>query len=100
MLIAQSVERLTFNQVVEGSNPPKHTLPLLGKYHMEEGIIIVKISKKEKDFLEANGLCFGWEGELHHTVARHRRTYYMSETQKAKELLTNYRKSITEYSEV
>lgn len=66
---------------------------------MKEGIIIVKISKKEKDFLAAHGLSFGWEGELHHTDSRHRRTYYMSETQKAKQLLKNYRESITIKSE-
>lgn len=66
---------------------------------MKEGIKIVKISKKEKDFLEAHGLSFGWEGELHHTVSRHRRTYYMSETQKAKQLLKNYRELITIKSE-
>lgn len=66
---------------------------------MKEGIEIIRISKKEKNYLEAHGLQFGWEGELHHTVARHRRTYYMSETQKAKELLKKYRESITEYSE-
>lgn len=42
-------------------------------------------------YLIANGITYGYGG-LSHTVARHRRTYYATESSKIKSLLAQYRK--------
>lgn len=45
------------------------------------------------EYLVGNGVPFGENG-ITHTTARHRRTYYMSETKRNSILLNDYRKSI------
>lgn len=45
------------------------------------------------EYLQSNGIPFGENGIVH-TTARHRRTYYMSETKRNSILLSDYKKSI------
>ena len=66
-----------------------------GKYRRKKVLTIIRISRKEKDYLAANGVCQGPGGDIHHTVARHRRTYYMTESENAENLLSQYRRSVT-----
>ena len=59
----------------------------------KEEIILVRITKKEMEYLESNG-CI-WEDELHHTIGKgKKKTYYATESRKILNLLSNYRKSI------
>lgn len=53
---------------------------------------MIKISKRERDYLEKNGC--KWGTDLHKTYSDGK-TYYASETKKVKELLTKYNRSIT-----
>lgn len=68
---------------------------LFRKIQKKKVFTIIRISRKEKDYLAANGVCQGPGGDIHHTVARHRRTYYMTESENAENLLSQYRRSIT-----
>ena len=78
-----------------GSNPViPTTLPLLcGKYKRKKWIKIIKISKSEMEYLAKNGVRFGENGIIH-TVARHRRTYYLTESEKCLNLLKDYRSKV------
>ena len=55
---------------------------------------IVKISKKEMEYLVSKGLKFGTnsEGDLHKTISNVK-TYYLTESKYAMRLLNEYRKS-------
>lgn len=53
---------------------------------------IVKISKKEMEYLVSKGLKFGNGGDLHKTISNVK-TYYLTETKYAMKLLNEYRKS-------
>lgn len=45
------------------------------------------------EYLAKNGVRFGENGILH-TVARHRRTYYLTESEKCLNLLKDYRSKV------
>ena len=45
------------------------------------------------EYLTKNGIRFG-EGGITHTTARHRRTYYLTESKKCMDLLSEYRSKI------
>lgn len=52
---------------------------------------MVRISKKEMEYLtKVKGVNFGYNG-ISHTVARHRRTYYLTESKKNMRYLKQYR---------
>ena len=59
-----------------------------------EWIKIVKISKQEMIYLQNHGICFGENGIIH-TTARHRRTYYLTESNKCMQLLNDYQRKIS-----
>ncbi len=54
---------------------------------------MIKISKQEMIYLESNGIRFGENG-ITHTTARHRRTYYLTESRKCMDILNKYRSRI------
>ena len=64
---------------------------LKSKFKMKEGFIITKITKHEMEYLVENGVPFGESG-ISHTVARHRRSYYMCGSRRNRQLLNHYRK--------
>ncbi len=51
---------------------------------------MIKISKQEMLYLKSKGIRFGENG-MTHTTARHRRTYYVTESKKCMNLLNEYR---------
>lgn len=51
---------------------------------------LIKISKQEMLYLKSKGVRFGENG-ITHTTARHRRTYYVTESKKCMNLLNEYR---------
>jgi len=59
---------------------------------MKEGLLftLIKISKKEMFYLHNKGVPFGENG-ITHTTARHRKTYYLTESKRNKSLLEKYR---------
>ena len=57
----------------------------------KEGNNVVRITKNEMEFLtKKKGVRFG-EGGIFHTVARHRRTYYLTESKRNMRFLNQYR---------
>lgn len=54
--------------------------------------IILKITKTEMEYLTSKGVPMGYNG-ISHTVARGRRTYYMTESKRNLRLLEKYRES-------
>ncbi len=54
---------------------------------------IIKIDKNEMEFLIKNGVPMGEDG-VSHSVARHRRTYYMCESYRNRKLHDKYQKMI------
>lgn len=74
-----------------------HGLPFfccMQKIIIKDVLIIIKINKNEMEFLVKNGVPIGEDG-ISHSVARHRRTYYMCESVKNMKLHNKYQKSIT-----
>lgn len=69
------------------------TLPFRKKFITKEGIIIIQITKNEKNFLISNGVGFGENGIVIRKP-RHRRVYYVVENAKIKKLLADYNKMI------
>ena len=55
----------------------------------KKGNLLIRISKREKDYLVKNGVRFGENG-IFHTIARHRRTYYLTESKRNLKLLKKY----------
>lgn len=55
--------------------------------------LIIKIDKNEMEFLVKNGVPMGEDG-VSHSVARHRRTYYMCESYRNRKLHDKYLKMI------
>ena len=52
---------------------------------------MIKISKNQRDYLEAKGCCF--PEDLHRTYGKHK-TYYATESPKVKALLRQYNKEV------
>lgn len=52
---------------------------------------MIKITKAEMEHLQNKGVRFG-DGGMSHTVARHRRTYYLTESRRNLKMLNEYRK--------
>ena len=50
---------------------------------------MIRITKQERDWLVKNGVKLGDNG-ISHTVARHRRTYYLTESKKNMEIYNRY----------
>lgn len=74
-----------------------HGLPLscfMQEIIIKDVLIIIKIDKNEMEFLVKNGVPMGEDG-ISHSVARHRRTYYMCESYKNMKLHEKYWKTIT-----
>lgn len=59
---------------------------------MKGMLVIVLISKEEKDYLLSKGVKWGYGG-ISHTDSRHRRKYYLAESEFNMPLLKNYRKN-------
>ena len=93
-LVAQLAERLTVNQIVVGSSPIESVYTLLTRreFIMKGMLVIVLISKEEKDYLLSKGVNWGYGG-ISYTDSRHRRKYYLAESGFNMRLLRNYRKN-------
>ena len=66
--------------------------PIWRNITKQEEKILVKITKKEMEYLKSNGCV--WEDELHHTIGKgKKKTYYATESRKILNLLSNYRKN-------
>lgn len=89
------VERLDWDQEAAGSNPVYSVIRvfvviLIKIYNERDVNLLIKISKSEMEYLQKFGVKFGENG-LSHTTARHRRTYYLTESTKNVALLNAYR---------
>lgn len=59
---------------------------------MKGMLVILLISKEEKDYLLSKDVKWGYGG-ISHTDSRHRRKYYLAESEDNMHLLKNYRKN-------
>ena len=74
--------------------PRPAPLPFPENLRRKKVLTILKITKHERNYLVSNGLRPGPDGDIHHTVARHRRTYYMTESAQAMRLHEKYYRSL------
>ena len=76
-----------------GSNPTATAINLLyGEIlRKTEERKLIKISKTQRNYLEANGCSF--PEDLHHTYGKHK-TYYATESPKVKALLKQYEEEV------
>jgi hypothetical protein len=75
-----------------GSNHIYCYYPIWENIMKVKWIKIVKISKLEMEYLIKNGIKFGENG-MCYTTSRHRRNYYLTESNKNMSLLNEYRKN-------
>lgn len=83
---------------VAGSNPACSIIRvffvmLIKIYNERDVNLLVKISKSEMEYLQKSGVKFGSDG-ISHTTARHRRTYYLTESARNMSLLDAYREAV------
>ena len=95
--MAQFGRALHLAEDVAGSNPAYSIIRvffviLIKIYNERDVNLLVKISKSEMEYLQKSGVKFGENG-LSHTTARHRRTYYLTESVKNMALLNTYREA-------
>ena len=75
----------------EFESHPANYYPIMGNLIIKGRKRMISITKKQRDYLEANGCIFG--EDLHRTYGK-KKSYYATENKKVKSLLRQYENEV------